>query len=130
MGSSDIAKDVAMELPLILFSIMSHIIGIDEVPCYRVNCEGLGETFSSLLVLVHLENADFLSDRWREAAILLDRQRAIITCVLHGCGWTVKVRFLVCLLVSRLVLVTEVWRGAFTNRTVVQLVLYYLLCEV
>ena len=87
MGSSDIAQNVTMELPLILFSIMSHVISIDEIPCYLINCEGLGETSGSLFMLVHAENADFLYRRWREAALLLDRQRAItITCVLHDGG--------------------------------------------
>jgi hypothetical protein len=60
MGSCDIIQDIAMELPLILFSIMSQIIGIDEVPCYRVNRESFREAFCNLLIMAHAEDSDFL----------------------------------------------------------------------
>lgn len=42
MSSGDITNDITMELPLILLSIKGHVIGIDEIPCYLINCEGLG----------------------------------------------------------------------------------------
>lgn len=60
VGSSDIVQNIAMELPLILFSIMSQIIGIDEVPCYRINCESFSKASRNLLILAHAEDADFL----------------------------------------------------------------------
>jgi hypothetical protein len=87
MSSSEIADDIAMKLILVLLRVCSHIICINEISRYFINCKGLGEALGSLLILGDAEDADFIRGFWGETAFLFESHSAIIITILrHDCG--------------------------------------------
>lgn len=87
MGSGDVAKDITMKLPLILRRVRGHVICINEISSYFIDCEGFREALGSLLILGNANLADFITRFWGQTAFLLEGHGAVtVTIQRHDCG--------------------------------------------